>query len=169
MGVDELIKKTGIPLVSRCRCCGEHEEESIDHLFVKGELAANVWRYISEVFYMPFPENTSIFNLASLWFTNSKGRPFFHYLMKMVPMLILWEVWLERNRRNHENIFLSPSEVTRKVIRWLKELAPFCVVKRICNFQENLSLSQMGINDVEVTSPSVIFTRWLKPQRDKFK
>lgn len=48
--VDNLIKHRGICLPSKCVCCiTSHQEETLNHLFIHGHIAASLWS-----FFMPF-------------------------------------------------------------------------------------------------------------------
>ena len=49
-----VMKRKGIVLASRCFCCREHGEETLEHLFLKGEVAEKVWKHFSLVFTVNF-------------------------------------------------------------------------------------------------------------------
>ncbi|XP_060183224.1 uncharacterized protein LOC132613196 [Lycium barbarum] len=45
--IDEVVASIGIPLVSKCCCCHNAQIDTINHLFLCGDLAAKVWRYFN--------------------------------------------------------------------------------------------------------------------------
>lgn len=50
LSVDENFKKVGIAMPSRRRCCYKYSDESIEHLFMKNDMAVAVWDYFDGIF-----------------------------------------------------------------------------------------------------------------------
>lgn len=51
--VDTRIQSRGINMASRCQCCEDTQEESIPHLFLRSQLAIDVWAYFGKIFRLP--------------------------------------------------------------------------------------------------------------------
>ncbi|XP_060183099.1 uncharacterized protein LOC132613057 [Lycium barbarum] len=86
--VDEVLAIIGINVVSRCCCCRNSQQETIDHLFLNGEVkqAVQIW-----------------------W------NAHYHYKLKAIfkaaPSMIIWKIWKWRNTKLH-----GGSMSTHKVI-----------------------------------------------------
>lgn len=51
--VDCQIRSKGIIVASRCRCCVNPSEESINHLFIQTDIAKEVWQRFGNIFRIP--------------------------------------------------------------------------------------------------------------------
>lgn len=47
---DLTVRRSGFQLASKCICCAKPNEESIQHLFIDGDLAASLWKYFGAIF-----------------------------------------------------------------------------------------------------------------------
>ncbi|KAL9684007.1 hypothetical protein QQ045_021438 [Rhodiola kirilowii] len=56
---DDMVTKCGIEMASKCVCCHHPSQESITHLFVKGEWAQAAWRFLNIIFYKVMPRSNS--------------------------------------------------------------------------------------------------------------
>ncbi|XP_060182018.1 uncharacterized protein LOC132611633 [Lycium barbarum] len=45
--LDDIVSKFGQNIVSRCNCCPNPQSETLDHLFVHGDIAKNIWQYFA--------------------------------------------------------------------------------------------------------------------------
>ncbi|KAL0907732.1 hypothetical protein M5K25_022164 [Dendrobium thyrsiflorum] len=105
---DRLIKK-GFFIPSKCQCC--YHMDSLHHIFLSGPLAVKVWIHFEELFQLNFfKANLSIISLLSLWFLNSKG-----HIRNMVPSLIIWYLWMERNNSHFNGIVMNHQRVIYNV------------------------------------------------------
>lgn len=59
----------GFKLASRCVCCTNPMEESVDHLLVTSELALTIWNHFVGIFHLPTTP-TTINQLAEVWLLN---------------------------------------------------------------------------------------------------
>lgn len=64
--IDCRVCTRGVHLVSRCRCCSAPNEESLVHLFIQFEIAAEVWKCFGLIFRLPF-KFQSILHAMKTW------------------------------------------------------------------------------------------------------
>ncbi|MQL96061.1 hypothetical protein Taro_028735 [Colocasia esculenta] len=105
--VDGRISEAGIPLVSRCSCCQRPHSEDLDHLFIHGEIATTLWRWIHPM--LP-PKATLHSHITShLWsiIQNSNIRTPSGFVSLFSLTLMLWEIWKGRCLRRFENTQVS--------------------------------------------------------------
>ncbi|KAF3647952.1 putative transcription factor bHLH84-like [Capsicum annuum] len=77
-----------------CRCCDNEEVESIEHLFLKGNIAQKVWRYFSVATSFNPMLNLKL-TIRKWWSIDGNGR--LRGVFQVVPIIILWFVWKRRN------------------------------------------------------------------------
>ncbi|XP_060182743.1 uncharacterized protein LOC132612645 [Lycium barbarum] len=80
--IDEVVASIGIPLVSKCCCCHNAQMETMNHLFLCGDLATKVKHAIRSWW-----EAKCHFKMKSIF--------------KAVPAFVVWQIWKWRNNRLH--------------------------------------------------------------------
>jgi hypothetical protein len=94
------LKRRNIVLVNRCGIC-KKEEESIDHLLLHCERAQFLWNAFFSRFGLAWVMPRRVVDLLHCWW--SVGRPRSAVVWKMVPLCIMWCLWVERNGRFFED------------------------------------------------------------------
>lgn len=118
--LDSQLRRRGLSIVSRCDCCLT-SEESIVHLFVTGPVAANVWNHYAQRFGIM---NFSFMGVSSMllgWY-NSHRRVSVEHVRVVVPLLILWFIWRERNSSRFEGLLMRSQHVVYQVDSLLDQL-----------------------------------------------
>ncbi|XP_043696895.1 uncharacterized protein LOC122647603 [Telopea speciosissima] len=116
------LMSVGIPLASRCYYYGSPQRETIDHCLIGGVIAAKVWRFFSRLFdLVPHPGQDVRGRLALLHGLASY-RCISDYIVGLLPALIVWELWKERNNRRYGETRRTVSTIIDRVRRWVKEL-----------------------------------------------
>lgn len=54
LNVDDHVRRTGIPLVSKCNCCEKGGYEDINHVLATGEVASSIWERCAKQVGMPW-------------------------------------------------------------------------------------------------------------------
>ncbi|KAL9676080.1 hypothetical protein QQ045_004293 [Rhodiola kirilowii] len=54
---DDNLAKVGISGASKCWCCSKPKSETVEHLFILGEYAAQVWEFLAKTFSTLRPQN----------------------------------------------------------------------------------------------------------------
>lgn len=68
--VEAKLRSMGFNLASKCVCCKNPAEETIDHLFVGGEVASEVWQHFAGYF-QTSSQTSTINELAEVWLHNT--------------------------------------------------------------------------------------------------
>ncbi|XP_060202283.1 uncharacterized protein LOC132630733 [Lycium barbarum] len=97
--IDEVVASIGIPLVSKCCCCQNAQIETINHMFLCGELATKVWRYFNMGAGLSMNCVQVKQAIRSWW--EAKCHFKMKTIYKAVPAFIVWEIWKWRNHRLH--------------------------------------------------------------------
>lgn len=86
-------------VMSRCWCCQQPQEESIEHIFVTSPTASKVWNLFKGVAGI----SVQLIQLKQIirhwWYAQCclKLKPLF----QAVPAIITWELWKRRNAGKH--------------------------------------------------------------------
>jgi hypothetical protein len=94
------LKRRNIVLVNRCGMC-KKEEESIDHLLLHCVRAQFLWNAFFSRFGLAWVMPRRVVDLLHRWW--SVGRLRSAVVWKMVPLCIMWCLWVERNGRFFED------------------------------------------------------------------
>ncbi|KAH0636193.1 hypothetical protein KY285_035952 [Solanum tuberosum] len=78
-----------------CTCCSDPARETIEHLFLQGELASSVWRYYTRAAGIIGPLIQVKQTLKKWWDTHGNERLKEVYQAILIP--ILWVLWKRRN------------------------------------------------------------------------
>ncbi|KAL0920796.1 hypothetical protein M5K25_009965 [Dendrobium thyrsiflorum] len=165
ISTDDILRKRGFTIVSKCHCC--FHMETLQHVFISGPVAAKVWIYFEEFLHLNiYKGNLSINSLLCFWFVNHKG-----HIRNVIPSLILWFLWLERNNARYNGIPMNHQRVINNVKFKIGNLfsANLIFLKNFKNC--DFALEGFGING----SDTVIGTRhpkihaWMKPSVNCFK
>nr|XP_027071886.1 uncharacterized protein LOC113696707 [Coffea arabica] len=86
------------------------EEESLNHLFLKGPVASRVWEHFGRRFGILDVVRYSLASVWMSWFDSvSPGQV--DHIRTVVPTLILWSLWKLRNHARFENLAFSAQQV----------------------------------------------------------
>ncbi|XP_060183039.1 uncharacterized protein LOC132612993 [Lycium barbarum] len=89
----------GISIVSICKCCAQPRQETMNHMFVTGQYAADIWKMFSAAVGVQGPFIQVNKTINKWWDTkcSSKLKP----LYQADPAIILWQLWKRRNTVFH--------------------------------------------------------------------
>lgn len=124
ISVEAKMQWSGISLASKCRCRVESQIETRLHLFVNGEAARRVWQYFARWFPQvpPFMEVGENIKLRFRWWQRHLGIRAGGHLCTLIPYLILWFIWSERNENVHREKAFEVENVIRRVNSHLRNL-----------------------------------------------
>ncbi|KAG6423214.1 hypothetical protein SASPL_113603 [Salvia splendens] len=109
---------------SKCRCCRAPSIETREHLFLYGEVAAQVWGAI-EVWFPNLPRwnvaNTDLEKRIKFWhhWLCRTDKP---HASSIIPCLVLWAIWSERNGQIHRGALFTAESVLSQVTQHLQRL-----------------------------------------------
>ena len=123
--VDAKLQWRKIDLASKCICCEVSPSiETLSHLFISGEGATEVWRTFNSWFVgqdYPLRESDSIPSRLEVWSNRIIQLKKMH-LSRILPCLIFWFLWAERNNSRHNEIKFRGSNVIWQVQMHIQRL-----------------------------------------------
>ncbi|XP_060170793.1 uncharacterized protein LOC132601744 [Lycium barbarum] len=96
---DDTLRRIRIPVVSRCYCCTNSQQETMQHLFLTSKFAIDVWNFFKREVGIQM-NLIQIHQVIRTWWKikcAEKFRPILH----VVPAMITWELWKRRNTIKH--------------------------------------------------------------------
>ncbi|XP_019234078.1 PREDICTED: uncharacterized protein LOC109214596 [Nicotiana attenuata] len=97
--IDNLWRRGGYVVVSKCWCCLPPQEDSYQHLFLTSDTATKVWRNFTQATGLVI-NLVQVYQVIREWW-NAKCCPKLKPLFQAAPALILWELWKRRNTIKH--------------------------------------------------------------------
>lgn len=120
IATDDMWKRQGQMVMSRCWCCQQPQEESIEHIFVTSPTTSKVWN----LFMGAAGISVQLIQLKQIirhwWYAQCclKLKPLF----QAVPAIITWELWKRRNAGKHGGSVFT-NRVIHEINRTLHQLA----------------------------------------------
>ena len=96
-------------MINRCCLC-KSDRETIDHLLFHCEIARSLWVAIFSRFGLSWVMPSKMTGLFACWWSGGRSRS--AIIWKMVPLCIVWWLWLENNERCFEDSKRSLEELT---------------------------------------------------------
>ncbi|XP_075080159.1 uncharacterized protein LOC142165521 [Nicotiana tabacum] len=93
--LDDFLKRIGYCMPSKCWCCIQPDEESLQHLFFKSETAKTTWKYFLSRAGIDVEGLTMHQAITKCWTANVCLR--LKPIMQALPSCIVWELWKRRN------------------------------------------------------------------------
>ncbi|KAF5197613.1 Ribonuclease h domain [Thalictrum thalictroides] len=154
-------------MASRCSCCTDLGIESIQHLFIQGDLAAVVWKHFMMITRQSWPRFRTTSSVLNLWFSMGKVGSLERFIYTLIPVSILWELWRERCRRRFEDNYtvkISQGEhIIFRVRYWALRLSKFFIPSTRSSDSFSQVAMSLGIlhNDPPVKPPILVY--WTRP------
>ncbi|KAL2227910.1 UNVERIFIED_CONTAM: putative ribonuclease H protein [Sesamum indicum] len=157
--VDEKLQKKGIQLASKCSCY--NHVESLQHVFIEGNGIRCVWEHFAKKFNMHLPNTDNIVLLLNYWRISALGQ---NHIRMIVPMLILWFGWLERNDVKHRNKNFNSERIKWKVHQHIVTTFKSKTTKRINWKGDRFVAKSMGLELGSQYKPKIKIVKWTKPE-----
>ncbi|KAL0400828.1 UNVERIFIED_CONTAM: putative ribonuclease H protein [Sesamum latifolium] len=158
--VDERLREKGLSIVSKCMCC--RNSETVQHLFLNGTVAREVWLYFGTLFSLIPPHTEYISTMIHAWRLSS---PFVKngHIRLLLPILILWSMWRMRNEAKFNDARFSSCRIIRQVSSYLTRIYKAGCMKSVQWKGDLVIASKMGFvfSKSVVLNPKII--RWLRP------
>ncbi|EOY06960.1 Uncharacterized protein TCM_021522 [Theobroma cacao] len=164
--VELKMKSKGFQLASRCRCC--KSEESLMHVMWDNPVANQVWSYFAKVFQIHIINPCTINHIISAWFySGDYSKP--GHIRTLVPLFILWFLWVERNDAKHRNLGMYPNRIVWKILKLIHQLFQGKQLQK-WQWQGDKQIAQewgIILKAVAPSPPKLLF--WNKPSIGEFK
>jgi len=93
--LDDFLKRVGYCMPSKCWCCVQPDEESLQHLFFRSETAKTTWKYFLSRAGIAVEGLTLHQAITKCWTANVCLR--LKPVMQALPSCVVWELWKRRN------------------------------------------------------------------------
>ncbi|KAF3659446.1 hypothetical protein FXO37_13978 [Capsicum annuum] len=91
ISTDENVRRFKVHGPSMCNCCISHQEESIQHLFVEGDIA-RLWKTFGNSCGIKF-NNGSIRTVVMQWWLTKTKNKIQETMYQCLPTVFCWEIW----------------------------------------------------------------------------
>ncbi|KAL0309423.1 UNVERIFIED_CONTAM: hypothetical protein Sradi_5884600 [Sesamum radiatum] len=115
--VDFRIQQKGIQLASQCQCC--NGIETIEHLFLESVTSQLVWNHFAHLFDLQIPHTNDICRMILSWKSSLAFSHSTPHIISILPILILWFLWIERNDSKHRNMSFNAKRIIWRVHNYL--------------------------------------------------
>ncbi|KAL0411072.1 UNVERIFIED_CONTAM: hypothetical protein Slati_3696900 [Sesamum latifolium] len=119
------MKQKGFSFPSKCQYC--EAKETIPHLFVEGSAVQGVWKHFAHFFGLQICETGDLTHLVQFWRYSTLFHSILH-VRTLVPFLILWFIWTQRNAAKYDVVQFSTNNIIFEVQRHLRTLYAACIL-----------------------------------------
>jgi len=157
-----------VHLASKCVCCDNGSVESINHLFILGDMARLVWGFFGNVLHI----NTNfytIYNMLNCWMHSSNNSSQIGCITRLLGVAIPWSIWLFRNNHRFGNSTQDKYSIFRNIYHIIHKANVTIKSSKDPSYEDKLILDILGICP---TPRHVKFGKWCKwspPNRSKLK
>ncbi|XP_042483836.1 uncharacterized protein LOC122064185 [Macadamia integrifolia] len=157
---DDIMRKKGISLASKCIMCGFHSE-TLPHLFLNCSVSRIIWENFLSCFGLIWKDQSSIAELISWW--KRKRRILSVKDPWAAGLIIVTDtIWKERNHRWHGGKSRDASLLFKKILRTLKE-SNLDLKGVIRSTADLLCCRKLGLHAAPGDPPSILEVIWCKP------
>ena len=135
--IDNLRKKRNLIVINRCSLC-KSDDENVDHLFLHSEIARSLWYAVFSQFGLSWVMPSKVAGLFACWWLGGRSRS--AVVWKMVPLCIVWCLWLERNERCFEDSKRTLEELTAFFFYLLYTWTAAWLIPLVISYLDFLSL-----------------------------
>ncbi|KAL0304664.1 UNVERIFIED_CONTAM: putative ribonuclease H protein [Sesamum calycinum] len=118
--VDARMQQKGFSFPSKCQCC--EAEETVSHLFIESAAVQGVWQHFAAIFGLCLCDTGSLTHMVHFWRYSTPFHSDLH-IRTLIPFLILWFTWTQRNAAKYRVISFSTDSIILEVQRHLRTLS----------------------------------------------
>ncbi|OVA09801.1 Ribonuclease H domain [Macleaya cordata] len=161
--VEARVQNCFISLASACVCCVQRQVESLDHLLFHGSIATSLWDHFAPPFGLHRQNFPDFRDFIWAWFNVAPVGSQMGSLAIIAPIVIIWEIWSERNRRRHNEAHVSNYRTRFKVLKWIHDInTRIKVVRHSPSALQNI-LGTCGVSLTPVHRRKSKILRWSTP------
>nr|XP_027067822.1 uncharacterized protein LOC113693489 [Coffea arabica] len=120
--VTAALGRVGVHLASKCLCCLEGAEETLDHVFSEGDTAREVWEFFGRIGGVSRRGISVRAWLAAWWMAHPRAEEG-RFLFGILPSFICWHIWKGRNRAFFEGVPMCHAKVCHDILQDLEGVA----------------------------------------------
>ena len=161
---DEVLKKKGLTVVSKCQFC--NSSESIHHIFFKCNIAWRAWCYFAQLFNVHINYNMSLSQMVRTWLISSKAEV---HITHIIPPLLFWSLWEARNASKYREEEVLFDRILNRVMGFLTRMAASGLFK-YNHWQDHFHiLKQLNLQFLFKKGRIPRLLRWNKPEQSFMK
>ncbi|KAH0661804.1 hypothetical protein KY284_026735 [Solanum tuberosum] len=113
-----------------------YEEETVEHLFYKGQIAQQVWRHYNKLFEITQNHNC-LKKLLINWWISMEKNPVQNRVLQILPSIIIWEQF-------YNIVEMARDKISHVLVLWLRPKLDFYKLNTDGCSKGNLGLSAGG-------------------------
>lgn len=166
--IDSRVKSKGIVMASRCHCCKDFKEETLNNLFLQSEVATAVWTCSGNIFKIPYMFG-SIPQAIQAW-TNIKVHASQFEFCKLSTMAYIFhEIWVSRCRARFDGMDMHARQLCLRIISKVQLHSLVVVSLSKSTPIQYHALEILGIARTRIKSKPGRWFRWEKPLDGYYK
>ncbi|XP_077224153.1 uncharacterized protein LOC143857564 [Tasmannia lanceolata] len=170
IATDERIKSKHIQAPSKCVCCSIHKDETMNHLFIEGELARSICSEFANLWNFNLIQFQSIkTRIISWWKAGTKRKTQAAHLFSLTTPIIAWKIWKERCSRRMEGKSNPTNRIISTISEGIRNLDCSHSPLKEPNLLEVLSLSQLRISPCRPRIQKDCWILWKRPPKGTLK
>ena len=103
LSVDEKIRNTGIPIVSKCNCCLMGHSEDLNHVLCNGDIARKIWHLAAVNLGVHMGVFLTWNDQINFWFRRAGKSSQIRLIFGLLPSIVSWKLWDWRCKARYEN------------------------------------------------------------------
>lgn len=164
MSTDDNVSKLHIACVSKCSCCEEHQQETLNHLILHSKLAKIVWEKFSREFQINV-NRTDIQHFLKIWIHGANLKSQFGYTRVVTCITICYFLWEHRNEVRHNERKLNPEQLIDRIKNKVKSILSMFQPGLKDSIAEEIWLETAGHRIKQMPVKRGNWIRWQPPKQ----
>lgn len=142
-----------------CFCCYRPGVDTIDHIFLTGDFASNVWKFFAGICGMNW-SNISFHHFIMRWWDVELRNEAHRVLLHSIPIFVCWNLWKNSCGCKYAGNLSSLARVKYLIISDTNLLpkTSFPHIHWPCSWKEMVLLAENCVHEVKI-----IPVQWCKP------
>ncbi|KAG7988464.1 hypothetical protein I3843_03G189700 [Carya illinoinensis] len=167
--IDDVIRRLGIPIVSKCECCFQAKVESFNHLFCEGEGPKVVWQFFADACRIKIAHIRCWEGMMYCWWNKASMNSQVGWIRSSLPIVISWSIWRARCEARMEGENFMTDKIIRSVKLWIRDMA-----YKIRNFQhmggeDREIMERLACPMIPISPKPIKLIAWSPPNRGRIK
>ncbi|MQM20188.1 hypothetical protein Taro_053203 [Colocasia esculenta] len=166
--VDETVKEKGVPLVSKCSCCPQPQEESSLHLFFRSDTADQVWSELSHLLHFSNREVSAVTDGVTAFLARPEIIATSGRLVRCIFMAALWEIWCSRNKARFQDQGMTAKHIINRTMLSIRAICISFKFQKVPQpWLAALHQTEHDMEELKSRTPTIV--RWITPPSGRLK
>lgn len=166
--MDVNVQRRGIAMASMCLCCANPSLETIEHLFIKSDLACAVRKHFAGLLHRQ-NHVRSVEHWLHAWSNGVNIRSQMGYTITGAIFYSLWELWKHRCKLKFEGGTANPNAIINATLSHVRFMNGFMIPKRRETQFEKTMLQNLCITVRNVGFRRGKWVCWTRPDESTLK